>query len=137
MEKNQFQKSERVSIRRVVPNIPSMDMEKSRKFYEDFLGFVLAMDMEWIMTFVSPDNPTAQLSVVKTAEPIPSAQDITITVEVADVDHVHEKAVELGINIIYPLSTESFGVRRFGVKDPSGVLINVMSHHKKGDEKHG
>jgi predicted enzyme related to lactoylglutathione lyase len=109
-------------------------MDKSRKFYEDFLGFVLAMDMEWIMTFVSTDNPTAQLSVVKTAEPIPSAQDITITVEVSDVEQVHEKAKAFGINIIYPLSSENFGVRRFGVKDPSGVLINVMSHHQKMED---
>src|ERR1044071_8097493 len=95
--KKDHNEEERIAIRRVVPNIPSTDMEKTKNFYSGFLGFDLAMDMGWIMTFVSPDNGTAQVSVVKTKEAVPSSQDITITIEVADVDKMHEKAVALGL----------------------------------------
>jgi uncharacterized glyoxalase superfamily protein PhnB len=36
--------------------------------------------------------------------------------------------VALGLQIVYPLTTESWGVRRFHVVDPNGVMINIMSH---------
>jgi catechol 2,3-dioxygenase-like lactoylglutathione lyase family enzyme len=54
-----------MSIRRVVPNIASDKLEASRDFYVGLLGFQVAMDMGWILTLVSPSNPTAQLSVVR------------------------------------------------------------------------
>jgi uncharacterized glyoxalase superfamily protein PhnB len=47
-----------------------------------------------------------------------------------DVDAVHAKAVTLGLRIVYPLTDEPWGVRRFFVTDPNGVIINVLSHHK-------
>ena len=53
-----------MTIRRVVPDISSKQMEESRKFYTGFLGFNVGMDMGWIVTFVSPDNPTAQITVM-------------------------------------------------------------------------
>jgi uncharacterized glyoxalase superfamily protein PhnB len=53
-----------------------------------------------------------------------------LTIEVADVDAMHAKAVVLGLQVVYPLTDEPWGVRRFFVTDPNGVVINVMSHHK-------
>jgi uncharacterized glyoxalase superfamily protein PhnB len=47
---------------------------------------------------------------------------------VGDVDAVHADAVRRGLRIVYPLSDEPWGVRRFFVVDPDGVVINVMSH---------
>ncbi len=117
-----------MSIRRVVPNITSDTIEASRKFYTDFLGFQVAMDMGWILTLVSPSNPTAQISLLRgTSSASPYAQ-VSLSIEVADVDAVHAKAVEFGLPIVYPLTTEPWGVRRFHVTDPNGVVINVMSH---------
>jgi hypothetical protein len=61
------------------------------------------MDMEWVMTFVSPTNPTAQLTLIGDGA---SAQcDPDISVEVDDVDAVHAKAVSRGIEIVYPSPT--------------------------------
>jgi hypothetical protein len=42
-----------MNIRRVVPDIPSKRFEESRAFYMDFLAMKLAMDMDFILTFVS------------------------------------------------------------------------------------
>ncbi len=53
-----------------------------------------------------------------------------LSIEVEDVDAVHAKAVALGLQIVYPLTNEPWGVRRFFVTDPNGVIINVLSHHK-------
>ena len=51
-----------------------------------------------------------------------------MSVEVADVDEVHSRAVSRGLTIVYPLTNEPWGVRRFFVTDPSGTIINVMCH---------
>jgi catechol 2,3-dioxygenase-like lactoylglutathione lyase family enzyme len=117
-----------MSIKRVVPDIISQRMDESRKFYTEFLGFEVAMDMGWVLTFVSPTNPTAQITVVrKTEEATPQANT---SIEVDDVDAVHAKAVALGLPIVYPMTDEPWGVRRFFIADPNGVIINVLSHRK-------
>jgi len=123
-----------MSIRRVVPDIASDHLEASRDFYVDILGFQVAMDMPIdtgrIVTLVSPSNPTAQISLLSGPTSGSRQQNPTLTIEVADVDATHAKAVASGAQIIYPLTTEPWGVRRFWVADPTGVVINVMSHQK-------
>lgn len=115
-----------MGIRRAVPDLTSTDLARSRTFYSDLLGFTVGMDMGWVVNFVSPDNPTAQVIVIdedRTADVQPD-----MTIEVDDVDHVHAQAVELGYEIVHPLTDEPWGVRRFFVKDPNGKVVNVMSH---------
>lgn len=118
-----------VTIRRVVPDIKSDAFEESRRFYRDFLGFNVGMDMGWIVTFVSPSNPTAQISILRSD---PSTIHPNISGEVEDVDVVHERAIAHGLRIVYPLTDEPWGVRRFFVVDPNGLVLNVMSHIKRG-----
>ena len=89
-------------------------IHESRKFYMGFLGFDVAMDMDWVVTLVQKTG---------SAEPQPS-----MTIEVDDVDAVHANAVGLGFQVVYPLTDEPWGVRRFFVRDPSGNVVNVVSH---------
>ncbi|HEX9783233.1 MAG TPA: VOC family protein, partial [Opitutaceae bacterium] len=120
-----------MNIRRVVPDIKSDQIDESRHFYTDLFGFQVAMDMGWIITLVSPSNPTAQLTLFRGDGSVTDQPQMTIEVE--DVDHVHSKAVERGLNIVYPLTTELWGVRRFFVVDPNGIILNVMSHVEPSD----
>ena len=115
-----------MSIRRIVPNVVSQQPEKSRDFYVKFLGLNVGMDMGWVTTYVSPTNPTAQVSVVASATRDEPHADISV--EVADVDICHAAAQLHGYSIVYPLTDEPWGVRRFFVTDPNGVIVNVVSH---------
>lgn len=123
-----------MTIRRVVPDIATDLLGESRQFYTDILGFQVAMDMPMnagrIMTLVSPSNPTAQISLLSGLAPVSEHREPTLTIEVANVDATHAKAVAAGAQIVYPLTTEPWGVRRFFVADPNGVVINVMTHSK-------
>jgi catechol 2,3-dioxygenase-like lactoylglutathione lyase family enzyme len=114
-------------IRRVVPDIATDQLEASKDFYVGVLGFDVAMDMGWIVTLVSPDNPTAQISLMERggggAEHVPD-----LSVEVGDVDAVHREAERRGLEIVHPLTDEEWGVRRFFVRAPDGTVVNVMSH---------
>jgi predicted enzyme related to lactoylglutathione lyase len=115
-----------MSVRRIVPNINAADPSGAKPFYQGVLGLDVAMDMGWIVTFASPSNATAQVSVV--ASNTRSEPHADISVEVADVDACHAAAQQKGYQIVYPLTDEPWGVRRFFVRDPHGVIVNVVSH---------
>ncbi len=65
------------------------------------------MDSEWIMTFASPTNSTAQLSVMK--EDATATVHPDISIEVAGVDSVYARALQRGEEIAYPLADEAWG----------------------------
>jgi catechol 2,3-dioxygenase-like lactoylglutathione lyase family enzyme len=115
-----------MSVRRIVPDIKSKNLDASRRFYVDVLGLEVAMDMGFIVTLVSPSNPTAQVSLMRDDDSSTILPQISI--EVADVDAIHSRAVSRGFNIVYPLTNEPWGVRRFFVTDPNGIVINVLCH---------
>lgn len=83
------------------------------------------MDMDWIVTFVSPDNPTSQVSVISSD---PSGLHPDLTLEVDDVDGAHTRAVAQNVEVVYPLTDEPWGVRRFFARDPNGRIVNVVHH---------
>jgi catechol 2,3-dioxygenase-like lactoylglutathione lyase family enzyme len=118
-------------IRRVVPNFQTSRLEESREFYTGFLHFHVEMDLGWIVTFSSRAHPTAQLSVLTADLTAPVHPDVTMGVD--DVDALYAEAVRRGLPILYPLTDEPWGVRRFFVRDPNGRVINLMTHpHASG-----
>jgi catechol 2,3-dioxygenase-like lactoylglutathione lyase family enzyme len=118
--------SGQMSVRRIVPDIRSKQLDASRQFYVDVLGLEVAMDMGFIVTLRSSTNPTAQVTLMRDDES--SAILPQMSVEVANVDDVHARAVSRGFEVVYPLTNEPWGVRRFFVTDPNGTIINVMCH---------
>jgi catechol 2,3-dioxygenase-like lactoylglutathione lyase family enzyme len=113
-----------VTIRRAVPNISSDRPAETRDFFVDLLGFEVVMDMGWIVTVASPNDPAVQVSIIGNDDPAAPG----ISVGVPDVDAVHARAVERGLEIDYPLRDEEWGVRRFMLREPSGTVVNVVSH---------
>ena len=113
-----------VAIKRAVPNISSERPAESRDFFVDLLGFEVAMDLGWVMTLASPTNPAAQVTIISNDDSAAPG----ISVDVDDVDAVHARAVELGLEIAYPLRDEEWGVRRFMLREPSGTIVNIVSH---------
>ena len=110
--------------KRAMPNIKSDRPAETRAFFVDLLGFEVAMDLGWIVTVVSPANSSAQVSIISNDDPAAPG----ISVEVGDVDAVHARAVKMGLEIAYSLRDEDWGVRRFMLREPSGTLVNVVSH---------
>lgn len=113
-----------MTIRRVVPNIRTDRPAETRDFFLDLFGFEVAMDLGWVSTLASPANPSVQITIVGSDDMAAPG----ISIEVADVDAVHAKALDRGLEIAYPLRDEEWGVRRFMLRDPSGTIVNVLSH---------
>jgi uncharacterized glyoxalase superfamily protein PhnB len=113
-----------VTASRAVPNIKSDRPADTRDFFVDLLGFEVAMDLGWVTTVASPTNPSAQVTIISNDDPAAPG----ISVGVADVDAVHARAVDQGLEIVYSLRDEEWGVRRFMLREPSGTVVNVVSH---------
>lgn len=109
---------------RAVPNVRSDRPADTRDFFVKLLGFEVVMDLGWVVTVTSPANPSAQVNIIGNDDPAAPG----ISVEVSDVDAAHERAVEQGLEIAYPLRDEPWGVRRFMLREPSGTVVNVLAH---------
>jgi uncharacterized glyoxalase superfamily protein PhnB len=45
-----------------------------------------------------------------------------------DIDILYTTAVAAGLDILYPMADEPWGVRRFFISDPNGMIVNIVSH---------
>jgi catechol 2,3-dioxygenase-like lactoylglutathione lyase family enzyme len=122
-----------MTVRRVVPNLVSPDMGASRAFYEELLGFELVMDLGWILTYSSPTNRTAQISISPGDALSGEKMRPYLTIEVDEVDAVHEAALARGYDIVHPLTDEPWGVRRFFVVEPGGLVLNILGRTPLGE----
>jgi catechol 2,3-dioxygenase-like lactoylglutathione lyase family enzyme len=114
-----------VGVRRIKPNILSERLDESRAFYTGVLGLEEGPGLDWIL-FFGGDVREVQLSVMKLDVKAHVHPDVSV--EVDDVDEVHDRAVAAGVEIVYPLTDEEWGLRRFFMRDPNGAVINVTQH---------
>jgi predicted enzyme related to lactoylglutathione lyase len=112
--------------RRIVPNLNVDDATTGHDFYEEFLGLRKEFDLGWVASFRSPTNPSAQVSLVSGDPTAPEPSSVTVAV--ADVDAAYADARRRGYEIVHPLTHESWGVRRFLVRDPHGIVVNIVGH---------
>ncbi|GAA0651018.1 VOC family protein [Streptomyces thermocarboxydovorans] len=117
-----------MTIRRIMPDIQvgsAQELSAGRDFYS-LLGFEEVMDMGWVVTLASPSNPTAQISFFTEERTAPVVPDLSVEVE--DVDAVYAQVRASGAEIVRELRDEEWGVRRFFVRDPTGRVVNVLTH---------
>jgi catechol 2,3-dioxygenase-like lactoylglutathione lyase family enzyme len=115
-----------MAVRRIVTNIGTDRIEAAKAFYGGILGMSVVMDLGWIMTFAAETQTTPQISIAAeggAGTPVPD-----ISVEVDNIDEVHQRAVDAGFGMEYGPTIESWGVRRFYVRDPFGRLVNILAH---------
>jgi predicted enzyme related to lactoylglutathione lyase len=112
---------------RVIANLSVPDIGAARDFYQDFLGLgVESMDLGWVARYQSADGQAAVQLVTRDAT---APEDSVISVAVGDgIDEAYEEARVRGFEIVHPLTTEPWGLRRFLVRAPDGNVVNITSH---------
>ena len=113
-------------VRRVVANLPVADPGADAPFWSGLLGLDPVFDLGWV---VALQAGTAQVQLVSRDATAP--EDAAVSVEVDGLEAlagVHDAAVRAGHEIVHPLTDEPWGVRRFFVRTPQGVVVNVLAH---------
>ena len=115
-----------MTVKRIVMNIATPQVKDVQRFYSALFDLTVAMDLGWIATLQADETVPPQISIASQGGSETQVPDVSI--EVDDVDAVYAKAQEMGCKIIYALTDEPWGVRRFYVRDPAGKTINVLAH---------
>jgi predicted enzyme related to lactoylglutathione lyase len=115
-----------MELLRIVPNLTVDDTTSGHEFWEDFLGLRQEFSLGWVTSFRSPTDPSIQVSLVSADATSP--EDSSLTVQVADVDAAWSEAQRRGYDIVRPLTHESWGVRRFLVRESHGVVVDFVGH---------
>lgn len=116
------------------PLITTVKLVETREFYVRHFGAAVLFEARWFvllslpgeegrpftLAFMTPDHPSKP--------PGPEAFDgkgMILTVQVGDAAAVFS-ALEASGAISYPITDEPWGQKRFMIRDPAGVLIDVV-----------
>jgi catechol 2,3-dioxygenase-like lactoylglutathione lyase family enzyme len=114
-----------MTVRRIMPYHESSDFDATRGFYTGVLGLAEGQFGGGCIGFGS-----GQAQVVfgpPGVEPLLPDMGVDVGSRQA-VDAAHARAREAGHEVIYGPVDEPWGVRRFFVRDPHGVVISVLAH---------
>lgn len=84
------------------------------------------LGLDWVTRFVVPASGEHVKLVSRDAS---APENPAITVKVDDVDQAHAEARRRGYEVVHPLTTEPWGIRRFFVRAPDGTVLNIAQHH--------
>jgi predicted enzyme related to lactoylglutathione lyase len=112
--------------KRIMANLRVADVETARSFYTDYLGLSTEeFNMGWVGRYTSSDTGASVQLVTRDAT---AAEDSVISVHTDDVEGASHEAQKFGYEIVKPITTEPWGVRRFFVRAPDGNVINIAYH---------
>jgi catechol 2,3-dioxygenase-like lactoylglutathione lyase family enzyme len=118
---------QRMRVTQIIADLQVPDLPSARRFYTDYLGLAEEeFNLGWVARYTSPETGMSlQLMTSDATAPV----NPVISVKVDDVEAAHRQAQQRGYEIVHPLTTEEWGVRRFFVRAPDGNVLNIVQHH--------
>ena len=111
---------------RIIPDLAVEDLAAADDFYGGYLGLRRQdLGLDWVTRYLAPDGANLQLLTREASAPVAP----TVSIAVDDVDAAYVEALERGYEVVHPLTTEAWGVRRFFVRTPDGHVLNILQHH--------
>lgn len=128
---------------KIFANLRVADIEAAKGFYTDYLGLTNEeFNLGWVARYSSADAGARLQLVTGDAT---AAEDSVISVCTDDIDAAYAVAQQLGYDIVHPLTTEAWGLRRVFVRAPTGMSstsstitteIRCFGHVWKGVLRH-
>ena len=118
------------------PLIVTTHKNACRDFWVSYLGFNVGFDSDlfvWLsghdgsasIAFMTPDHPSAP-----PGPEVFSGKGMCFELQVDSAQAAYDEMKALDVPIVYPLTTEPFGQKRFGFFDPSGLWVDVVEQTK-------
>lgn len=128
--------AEQMKIRDLYPLITTPLLAETRDFYVRHFGFQVGFEASWFLYLIGPGEEGARGAVLAFMHPDhPSdppgperfdGRGMILTVEVGDAAAAFRRLGDGGAPILYPLTDEAWGQRRFMTRDPAGVMVDVV-----------
>jgi len=110
-------------------------LKESREFYTRVLGFDITFENDFYLlvhtpgkqaeiSFLLPDHPSQDPVFHRPF----GGEGVYLTIELDDVDSMYDDLKSKGIEIKVELRDEPWGDRHFVIKDPNGVMIDIVRY---------
>ncbi|MGB3465753.1 MAG: VOC family protein [Cyclobacteriaceae bacterium] len=119
-------------IDRLLTNICSDNLERSKKFYMTLFDLQITFDSDWFVHMTTEDNNLELGLIASDSDLVPKEfqqqpKGFYITFVVDDADELYKIATSANLPVISEPSDTFYGQRRLLLKDPSGTLIDISS----------
>ncbi len=115
-------------------------LTECRDFYTRCFGFDVAFEADWYihltaengmqLGFLLPGHPS-QPEFLHKSYP---GEGVIYTFEVEDVEREFEKLNNGNVPILFPVRTEDWGQKHFMIRDPAGMVVDVVQAVAPTDE---
>ncbi|HEX7041130.1 MAG TPA: VOC family protein [Trueperaceae bacterium] len=109
------------------------DVEGSARFARDHLGFATEMEADGFVSLARDDagfNLVFLRTGLETFRPREVAGSagtgLLVVFVVEDIDEQYERLRSAGVAVVTPIETEPWGERYFQVKDPNGIVYQLV-----------
>lgn len=103
------------------------------RYYEQHFRFTRLFDSDWYVHLQSLEDASVNLAIldgdhatIPEAARGSRAAGVLLNFEVEDASAEYQRVLDQGLDVQLALRDEAFGQRHFIVKDPNGVLIDVI-----------
>lgn len=115
------------------PLITVRNMRTSRDFFVKHFGFDVIFEANWVVMLGNSESGDVTLGLMATNHPTnppgPEVFDglgMIVTIQVRNAAKAAAELKEKGVEIFYDVHVEAWGQRRFTLRDPSGVIVDVV-----------
>ncbi|MEI5584042.1 MULTISPECIES: VOC family protein [unclassified Agromyces] len=121
------------------PVLCSEDVAASASFYCENFGFDVTFESDWYVSLRHPHTRTELALLDPSHESVPDgygtpARGVLVNLELDDVDAVASRLEAAGVPVVQALRSEPFGQRHVIVRDPGGVLVDVITEIEPNPE---
>jgi predicted enzyme related to lactoylglutathione lyase len=126
-------------MQRAFTNILCRDPGRTATFYEGLLGMTRHADFGWFVVLSHADMPSLEFGLLDRGhETVPQElaaepAGVILTFVVEDVHLVHDRAVDMAVEILDGPTDLPYGQRRLLLRDPEGTLIDISSPTPPGE----
>lgn len=111
----------------VTPNLIVNDIERSRAFYRDALGFeqiaTVPEQAPFVFVWMKHEEVNVFLNIPPNSDTTPSAGTNSLYIRMQGIDELATKVQAAGVPFAIEMHTEFYGMKEFAVNDPDGYLI--------------
>lgn len=115
--------------------IVTSKLAESKAFYQEHLDFGVTFENDFYLLLHTPNKQT-EISFLLPNHPSQQSlfhapfggQGMYLTIEVEDVDALHERLQKAGVPILIAIRDEPWGDRHFAIQDPNGINIDIVRY---------
>ncbi len=119
-----------MKISRLLTNICSNQIAKTKEFYTKLFDFEIQFDSDWFVNLVADKMEIGIIAAENDIVPDQTGSNpggIYLTFVVEDADEAFNIATTEGFTVISPPHDTAYGQRRLIVEDPNGLQVDISS----------